>query len=218
MFPLRRRVAWAMGAGLVALGLVLEGYLTTVDTVAGGASVFAGVWRYLAFFTVLTNALVVAVLTHAVVRPAVRSGLGSPGIELMAATSIVLVGAIYNALLASQWHLVGWRRFDELVLHGVSPVLFVTYWLLRARGGLGWRAVLATLLWPMGYVGYVFARGAADGFHPYFFLDSTRVSWPRLAVHLAALLAAFVLVAWLLAKVDQALANRRASRRGHDGG
>ncbi len=217
MVALRWRLAWAMTASLVALALVLEGFLTTVEAVAGGASVLGGVWRYLAFFTVLTNALVVVVLAHAVVRPEERSGLGSPGIELMAVTSIVLVGALYNGLLASQWHFVGCRRFDEVVLHDVSPALFLIYWLMRARGGLGWRAVIVALLWPMGYLAYAFARGAIDGFHPYFFMDPSRLGWSRVVAHLTALLAAFVLVAWLLAKVDRALA-RRAVRQARDGG
>jgi hypothetical protein len=203
------RVLPGAGAGLIACALLLEGWLVANEAMRGGATLAAALGRYLGFFTVLTNGLVVAMLGRAALRPEPRAGLSSPRLELLAVTSILLVGGVYNLLLASRWHLHGLRRFDEVVLHDVSPVLFLLYWLLRPHGELRPRDAGTAVLWPLAYASVSLLRGGLDGFFPYHFLDPTRVSWPRMALHLALLHGVVLVVALALVRLDRRLAARR---------
>ena len=156
----------------------------------------------------MTNALVALVLGRALWRPGARTGRNSARLELLALASILLVGSVYNLLLAGQWSFHGVRRFDEIVLHDVSPLLFVAYWLIRPRGDLRPRDALMAGLWPLAYGAYGLVRGAFDGFYPYDFLDPSKAAWPRIASSLAVPCAAFIIVTELLVGLDWILARR----------
>jgi hypothetical protein len=202
------RALAGLGSGLIALALVIEACLVAGETVAGGAALGAGLWRYLGFFTVLTNLFVATVLARTAWRPAAHSRLNSASVELAALASILFVGLVYNLALAGQWTFHGARRFDEIVLHDVSPILFLAYWLLRPRGALHLRDALMAGLWPVAYALYGLLRGAFDGFYPYYFLDPSKASWPHLAFNLIVLCAAFVAMAALLVGLDRMLGRR----------
>ncbi len=205
------RLLAAVGAPLIAAATVSQGWLSTSATMAEGASFAEGVWRYLGYFTVLTNLFVVAVLARAALRPTDRAGLNAPRIELMAVTSILFVGAIYNLLLASQWDPQGLQKLNDVVLHDVSPALFALFWLLRPRGGLNWRDALIAASWPLAYCVYGLTRGAFDGHYPYFFMNPLTTPWPQLALNMAGLVAVFLAAAAALVMLDRVLVRRGSS-------
>jgi hypothetical protein len=66
--------------------------------------------------------------------------------------------------------------------------------------------MLTAALSPLGYLAYAMARGAADGWYAYWFLDPSRLSPADMAVSIAALLAAFCLIAAALILADRLLA------------
>lgn len=199
---------WLAGiaAPLVAASTVSQGWLSVEDMQHHGGAALDGVWRYLGYFTVLTNSFVVAVLARAALRPQSRAGLNAPRVELMAVTSILFVGIIYNLLLASQWDPHGLQKLNDEVLHIWSPVVVAIYWLLRPRGGLNWRDGLFAAIWPMAYAVYGLGRGAFDGFYPYFFMDPTQLSLPRLLLNMSLLIVVFVVGALALVGLDRAIA------------
>lgn len=203
------RLLAALGALLIGAATVSQGWLSVAETTNAGGTLAGGVWIYLCYFTVLTNCLVVAVLARAALRPHDCSGLNSPRVELMAVTSILFVGAVYNLLLASQWDPQGLRKINDVVLHIVSPLLFALFWFVRRRGALSWREALFTALWPGVYTIYAQVRGAIDGYYPYFFTDPTRLPWPQVLLNMAALMGAFVVAALLLVALDSAAARSK---------
>lgn len=205
------RLIAAICAPLIAAATVSQGWLSTLDMMNEGATAGAGVWRYLGYFTVLTNALVVLVLAHAALNPDRPSLLASPRVELMTMTSILFVGAVYNLLLASQWDPQGLRKINDVILHDISPLAFAAFWLLRPRGGVGWRDALFAASWPFAYSVYGLARGAFDGFYPYYFMNPATTPLPQLAINMAALIAAFVAGALVLVALDRAGLRRRSA-------
>lgn len=209
MSALFARLLAGLGAPVIAAATVSQGWLSTNASMAEGLSLAGGVWRYLGYFTVLTNLLVVFVLARAALKPADRAGPNAPRIELMAVTSILFVGAIYNLLLASRWDPQGLQKLNDVVLHDVSPSLFAAFWLLRPRGGLSWRDALIAAAWPLAYSIYGLTRGAFDGHYPYFFMNPTTIPWPQLALNMAGLVAVFLVAAAALVMLDRELARRR---------
>lgn len=181
-----------LGAGVGLFGLALQYALMYVDMTGDGASPLWVTWRFFAYFTILTNTFVTLVMLRATVAPKSHKGLNAPRIELMAVTSILFVCIVYNVLLASRWDPRGWQKVADLVLHDVTPAMFALFWLLRQRSPLRWRFALFAALWPLAYAIYGLTRGAFDGFYPYFFMDPTVLSPPRIALNLVLLMAFFV--------------------------
>lgn len=199
------RIFAAIAAPLIFAATVSQGVISTQDMIRSGGGVFDGVWRYLGYFTVLTNLLVAAVLMRAAWTPEARSGLNAPRFELMALTSIVFVGIVYHALLASQWDPQGLQKLNDDVLHTWSPLAFAAFWLLRPRGAVTWTDALFAALWPTAYSAYSLTRGAFDGHYPYYFIDPSTMSWLVVARNLTGLVVAFVAGALLLTALDRGL-------------
>jgi hypothetical protein len=205
------RLIPGLGATVLAASIVSQGWLSVQGAMAEGETPAVGVWRYLCYFTVLTNALVAVVLARAALRPGDRSGINAPRFELLAATSILFVGAVYNALLASQWDPQGLQKFNDDVLHIWSPLGFTLFWVLRERGALSWRDALFAAIWPLLYSLYGLTRGAFDGFYPYFFMNPAAMPWLDVVRNMAGLVLAFIVGALVLIAVDRTIA--RFSRR-----
>lgn len=199
------RVLAAIAAPLILAATVSQGVISTQDMIASGGGVADGVWRYLGYFTVLTNLLIVAVLARAALAPAERRSLNAPRVELMALTSILFVGAVYHALLASQWDPQGLQKLNDDVLHTGSPLAFAAFWLLRPRGDIGWRDAAFAALWPTAYSIYGLTRGAFDGHYPYYFMDPSSTPWLIVARNMAGLVAVFMIGALVLIALDRAL-------------
>jgi hypothetical protein len=203
------RVVAALGAIAGVIGLVLQFVILYATMTGEGASPFEATWRYFAYFTILTNTFVTLVMARAALKPESYAGLNAPRVELMAVTSILFVCIVYNLLLASRWDPQGWQKVADVIVHNVVPIVFAVFWLLRPHGSLTWKDAGFAALWPFGYAVYGLARGAFDGFYPYFFMDPTAASYPQIALNLVGLVVAFMLGATLLLLLSRALGRRK---------
>ena len=202
------KTAAALLAALAAwstLGLQLA--LTLRTMAAEGLA--AGLWRYLGFFTILTNLGVAVVASLMVVRP----DLAGPRVRLMTAASILFVAVVYSVALRNVWHPTGWQAVADHGLHDVTPLLFLVAWLLAGRGALKWRDALWAMAPPLAYCLYAFARGAADGWYAYWFLDPHALGPLKLAGCIAVLTSAVLAIAFALTAVDRWLARRGLGER-----
>jgi hypothetical protein len=180
-----------IGAALGLAALALQYALLTQTLGSAGLAA----WRFVGFFTLLSNMLAVAVWLS---RP-------GPRLELATATAIAMVGLVYTALLRATWNPRGWQKLADSLLHDVTPLLFVAYFLMRPRRRLGAADALCALIFPLAYVLYAMARGAADGWYAYWFLDPRRLSLPQMALSVAGLALAFAAMAAALAWVSNRL-------------
>jgi len=179
-------VTWAML--LLQLGLSIQISWRT------GHGAWHGVWMYFAFFTILTNWLAAFALASASLG---RSGtvLTAPGIVTGIAASMVLVGAAYNLLLRNFWNPHGLQLLADVVLHDVTPVLFVGWWWLAVSEAPGYAEIVRWAGYPIAYFAYAMLRGAASGFYPYPFFDVPALGFGQVVVNALAILAGFVAVA-----------------------
>jgi hypothetical protein len=191
--PTGRRAAAAIaGIGWIALALQLA---VTIDLMtASGHSVPVAVWRYLGFFTILTNLLVASTMT-AVARS--RWPCGStprPTATTGVVLAITVVGIVYEVLLSGRVPAMTpvWWTADRL-LHYVVPVLTVAWWLIFvSKDGLNIRDPFLWLVYPVGYLAYAMVRGRFDGWYPYFFIDVAHIGYQQALTNAAALSAALL--------------------------
>lgn len=203
-----RRAQWlaAVTAVVAWAALALQLGILVADMAAIGHGPVAALWRFLGFFTVLTNGLVAVVTTGTALHPAGR--LATARLRLMAVVSIVLVGILYALLLRHVWNPTGWQAVADHMLHEAVPLLFLLVWLIADHGGLGWRDALWAMLPPVLYLAYALARGAADGWYAYWFLDPAQLGDTRMAINAGVLAAVFLATALVFLGLDRWLARR----------
>ena len=197
-------VAW--GALALQLGIVV------VKMAAIGQGFGPALWRFLGYFTVLTNLFVAMVATAYALRP--DSPLAGPRARLAAVVSIVLVGIIYALLLRNVWQPEGWQLVADRLLHQATPVLFLATWALAARGGSGaGRLGVHDAAWAMAppvlYLAYALARGEADGWYAYWFLDPAKLGDERMALNSIVLAVVFLATALIFLGLDRLLVRPR---------
>lgn len=192
------------------MGLALQMHLLIASFAAEGRSAGEAVWRFFGYFTLLTNLLVAFTVTAWAIRrpPSAR-------VVATAAVNIVLVGAVYHVLLASRWDPQGLQLIADRLVHTATPMLFAAFWLLVVpRGMLDWRDAAWMLLYPAAYLVYLLARGAGDGFYPYWFIDLPTLGWTQVAINSAGLLALFGAASVALVALDRALHRAEHKARG----
>ncbi|WP_338724561.1 Pr6Pr family membrane protein [Pseudomonas tolaasii] len=203
---MKRIVAVAALAGWV--GLAIQQYLILYSRFTSGASLLGGLISFFSFFTVLTNTLVVVVLSYALVErdsAAKRFFLG-PAISSGIAASIVVVSLAYNLLLRHLWTPQGFQFIADELLHDVMPLLFVVYWWRCVpKGTLRLKHLAGWVIYPVVYFGYVLLRGHLLGQYQYPFIDVDTLGYPQVFVNAAGILAGFIVIAFAVLGLDRFL-------------
>jgi hypothetical protein len=209
--------ALRLSAGIATLGwtaLVLQLAVTLQMMTADGQSAAQSVWRYLGYFTILTNLLVAVTMT----RVAMRRWPGGTPADTSFLTGVVLaiavVGLVYEVILSGRVPAMGpvWWTADRL-LHYVVPALCVVWWLLFVPGeALGFRDPPRWLVYPVSYLIYSLLRGAIDGWYPYFFIDAGVIGYARALTNAAGLTVAMLLAGYVLVAVVRLGRGRHAGR------
>jgi hypothetical protein len=132
-----------------------------------------------------------------------------PRREFMAVTAMILVGIVYAQLLRASWNPQGLQKLADIALHDVQPVLVALFWLWRPHGRLGLRDAAAALALPLAFCLYALARGAAEGWYPYPFLDVARIGAGAVARNCAGIAIGFLAMALLLLGLDRLLGRYR---------
>ncbi len=197
------RIIAAVAALVGWTGLALQLVL-----IVGNLGPVLGLWRFVGFFTILTNLLAAAVATAVALGSA--GWLASARARLIAATSILMVGIVYAVALKALWNPTGLQKVADVALHEAVPVLWLLVWLAAPHPGLKSREIGWALAWPLGYCFYALARGAADGWYAYWFLDPGKQSPGQLMASIAVMVCGFALMAVALVAIDRRLSRRTA--------
>ena len=207
---MKRFVAVAALAGWV--GLAIQQYLIFYSRWSTGASLLGGLINFFSFFTVLTNTLVVVVLSYALVQrdSAAKRFFLAPGISSGIAISIVVVSLAYNLLLRHLWQPEGFQFVADELLHDVMPTLFFIYWWRCVpKGSLRFKHIGAWVIYPLVYFAYVLLRGHLLGQYQYPFIDVDALGYPQVFVNAGGILAGFIVIALTVLGLDHVLKTRR---------
>lgn len=169
---------------LVSAGSVVALFAYNIQTERYGSKGETA-WAMARFFTILTHGAVVLTFAAAALR---RSGIGAPWIAALT-LSIVLVGAVFHALLSGNTVYTGLGAWANQGLHSVVPVACLLWWIAFApKRALAYRDLPMFIVWPCVYVAYALARGARDGVYPYPFMDLATRGSAEVALNLSGLL------------------------------
>jgi hypothetical protein len=199
-FSRAARTAAAVIAAIGWLALAMQLVVTLGMMTADGHSVPAAVWRYLGYFTILTNLLVAVTMTR-VARDRWPAG-AAPQVSVVSGVvlAIAIVGVVYEVLLSGRVPAMGplWWTADRL-LHYVVPTLAVLWWLACVpKHTLGARDPVRWLAYPAGYLVYALARGAVDQWYPYFFIDVAAIGYGQALTNAALLSVGMLAVGYVI--------------------
>lgn len=205
---LLRRRCLLLAAVMGWSGLAIQQYLIFISRWDDQASLLGGLVKFFSFFTVLSNTLVAVALTCAL---SARSSAGhrffrNPTVCGGITASIALVSIAYNLLLRHLWQPEGWQWLADELLHDIMPAVFIVYWCVCVpKAYLGARHVLAWMLYPLVYFGYVLIRGSLLGDYVYPFIDIGSIGVAQALINASGVLAGFVGIALLLLAADRLL-------------
>ena len=163
-----RLIAW------LRVAAVILGVVAVIATFADTASrVNINPFNFFGYFTMQSNIIwfVVMAITAAVVLRGSRQSERLLIARGCATTYMILVGAIYNTLLAGQEGGVA-LVWANRVVHIVLPFYAAVDWIVFGdHGRLAWKRLWVSLVYPMVWVIVVLIRGATDGWVPYPFFN-----------------------------------------------
>ena len=195
-----KRDEWARGfaaciAAAAWLGLSVQFAVTYGAT--GGVLVALG--TIFGYFTITTNLLVAVVFTCvAIRRESVRSWVIAGTV-----LSILMVGVIYVLLLHGTVELAGGSSIANTLTHFVTPALAPLFWIFFVpKGELTWRHPLLWSAYPLAYLVYEMAHGAATGRYAYPFLNVVVMVLERTAFNALLIAVGFVTCGWAMVWVD----------------
>lgn len=198
--------------GLIGWGaLVLQFFLARAVAGANGQTVAEATFHFFSYYTILTNILLMAGLTVVTVNP--RSVAGAfcsrASVQTALTGNIVLVGLVYNLILAKLWNPHGWYWVADSLLHTAIPVLFLLYWFLFVpKGTLGWKAPLPWLLYPLAYLIYSLVRGSVTSWYPYPFMDVAALGIMSVLRNSLILMGVFLILFYGLTWLDRWLGRK----------
>lgn len=185
------------------LVLVISGAAVLVPEQDPGAVV--RVWRYVSYFTILSNLLVLATSLTLLADPA-RDGRVWRVVRMSALVGIVVTGLVHWFLLRPLLHLHGWSYLCDKLLHLVVPLLAVVGWLaFGPRRRIDLRVAALSLVFPVLWTVYTLLVGAATSWYPYPFLDVGAHGWASVLVAMAAILVLFFALSGVLWAADRSM-------------
>ncbi|MBC7505102.1 MAG: Pr6Pr family membrane protein [Sandarakinorhabdus sp.] len=169
--PLARRLA-AIIAIVATAAIIIQLGLNFARAAEKGTPLWMAPVDLYGFFTIWSNTLV-ALITARFARGGDTKGLlGRPWLLAAGVVYIVVVGVIYNALLAPFNVQTGVRKAIDVTFHTLIPIAYPLWWLTQIpRRQLEWNALLPALIFPMAYSAVAMTKGAVTGKYAYFFID-----------------------------------------------
>ena len=198
-------------------GLVLQYCISIPASMEAGRSLLGSIIFVFSFFTILTN--IGAVLVHtSLLSPSGYAWLpafAGPRMRAGVAVSIALVFIIYATVLAQLWQPRGLFLLCDVLLHYVTPVLFVLWWLISgADGRTRWSDISWWVIYPIAYLVYALVRAPFAGEVPYPFLDIAKNGATSVVISAAAITGLFLVLCVVAVLADHAVARTRASKLG----
>lgn len=166
-------------------------------------------------FTNLSNYLCIGIMLLCLIRTARKkedSPVEVPGpLYFTGMQGILLTFLVFNILLAPDREAYLNFRVVSVLLHVVLPVMYIAHWFLFCpRRQVKWWYPPVSLLFPLGYMIFVFVRGALWNFSPeaphlfpYFFLNFQTQGVGGVAMWMVALLVLLQVTGFALMGLDR---------------
>ena len=191
--------------------LVLQFVLAHSTGKAIGQTMGMTTANFFSYFTILTNFLVAFSLTMSMFSSQSRVGafFSRATVQTAIAGYMLVVGCVYNVVLAKLINLHGSAWIADFFLHTLLPLFYLGYWVLFVpKGSLWLSAPLAWLMYPLLYLVYSLIRGFFLGWYPYPFLDVVNLGYGLVIRNSIIVLGCFLLFFYALILGDKAMGRR----------
>lgn len=203
------RVWAALTVAAAAVGVLIELLLVITGTwsVTADSPAPLGIrlWRFVSYFTVQSNLLVIVTVLPLIARPR-HDGPRWRVLRLDGVIMITVTGVVNWLLLRGLVELGGWSAVGDVLVHLVAPASALIGWLVfgpRPRitpAVIGW-----SLVWPIGWLVYTLTVGTLTGWYPYPFLDVGELGAGRVALTCGALAVLFLGLATCCWRLERAM-------------
>lgn len=201
-----KNIATWIGLAMGAAALILQFTLTIPARMGNGDNIAGALVYFFSFFTILTNLTLVMIYVSELRPRQALNWFRRPETRGMMVALIVLVMGFYHFVLAASWNPQGWAQLADIVLHYVTPVFYVVWWVLFMRHGrLKFGAIPVMLLPPTLYLIYVMIRGAIVGDYPYPVLEANVLGYGAVATNILGLVAIVAVLSLIVVALDRAL-------------
>ncbi|WP_395944002.1 Pr6Pr family membrane protein [Brevundimonas sp.] len=203
---MRYGIAARAAAGLLAaIGWLGLGLYLVAEATASKGDWLVAVWNNLGFLTDLSNLILAVVMTGVALN---LRRLSEPHVVGWAVVAIVTVGVGF--WLIGGRLVLGTSALENILLHGVTPLAGLVFWLVfTPKGELRRRTALLWLAWPAFYWTYAMVRGAVSGQYAYGFLDPRTQGAGGVAAAIAGMAALYVVASLVLLGLDRAMGRKR---------
>jgi hypothetical protein len=166
------RVWFGLTALVVAIGIVIQLFVTANGTEGFYPDNPERVLNVFAYFTIQSNLLLGASCLLLALDPDRPRGAVFRTLRLNGVLCIAVTGIVYHLVLAGTDELSGWGAFTNVLVHTATPLLGVLGWLLFGpRRQTDGRIVAWSIVFPLLWLAFTLIRGEGTGFYPYPFTD-----------------------------------------------
>jgi hypothetical protein len=166
------RVWFAVTALAVAVGIVVQLFVTAGSTNGYFPDNPDRVFNVFAYFTIQSNLLLGGTCLLLALDPERWQTMLFKTLRLNGVLCIAVTGIVYHLVLAGTDDLSGAGAFANLVVHSITPLLGVLGWLVFGpRGQTNTRVVGWSIVYPVLWLAFTLIRGEGTGFYPYPFVD-----------------------------------------------
>ena len=180
-------------------------------------------WDFYVHFTNLSNYLCIGILFAELIQTAKKKEDSyvtvTPFIKFIGVLAIMLTFLVFNFLLAGQPDRdpqANWR-ISSISFHVILPIMYVLDWLLfYEHKKLRWFHPLASVIFPLLYVVFVFIRAAIVNFnsevpylYPYFFLNLDKLGVAGVGKWIVILFIGFITLGYIFYGIDKIIKSKK---------
>lgn len=179
-------------------------------------------WDFYVHFTNLSNYLCIGIVFAELIQTAKKSTNSyvttAPFLKFIGVLAILLTFLVFNFLLAGQPDRdpqANWR-VASICFHVILPIMYVLDWVLfYEHKKVRWFYPLASVIFPVLYVVFVYVRAAILNFnpeapyiYPYFFLNLETQGIAGVAKWVVILFAGFIALGYIFYGIDKLIKSK----------
>lgn len=187
----------SVNALVLWFALILQFFISTKLYTEEGRSTAGALLQIISYYTIQTNLLIAVALTCILIKPKSAAGkfFSRTSVLTAIAVYIIIVGLIYAVILKGIWKLEGLFKLTDFLLHTLSPIAYILFWILFVpKDKIKWRALLAWALFPFLYLIYALIRGSISGEYPYPFVDAAKFGYVQVVINAIGVLLLFLAI------------------------
>ena len=180
-------------------------------------------WDFYAHFTNLSNYLCIGIMFAELIQTAKKEADGYvstvPFLKFIGVLAILLTFLVFNFLLAGRPDRdpqANWR-ISSISFHVILPIMYVFDWLLfYEHKKVKWFYPLASVVFPMLYIVFIYIRAAILNFnpevpyiYPYFFLNLETQGVTGVTKWVAILFAGFIALGYIFYGIDKIIKSKQ---------